>query len=59
VSSFGRAFYSREVKASEGEVILRKLEYEGTVVPGIWQKGAASVVPFWAGKKLTWEIDQR
>jgi dihydroorotase len=52
VSTFGRAFY--KVEGKEGKVTLRKVE--GKKVEERWALGGESVVPFWAGKKLGWEI---
>jgi len=58
-STFGRAFYGREVGATRegaGRVVLRKVEGEGRKVDERWVLGEESVVPFWAGKELKWEI---
>jgi dihydroorotase len=52
VSTFGRAFY--KVEGREGNVTLRKVE--GRKVEERWELEGESVVPFWAGKKLGWEI---
>lgn len=52
VSGFGRAFYGRET--TEGKVTLRKVSDK--VVEESWSLGDASVVPFWAGKEIGWEI---
>ncbi|KAI0347549.1 dihydroorotase [Trametopsis cervina] len=52
VSAHGRAFYRRP--AREGaQVTLRRAE---SVVPEAWSVGEDSVVPFWAGRELGWEI---
>ena len=52
VSTFRRA--SNKVEGREGNVTLRKVE--GRKVDERWELGGESVVPFWAGKKLGWEI---
>jgi dihydroorotase len=57
VSGFGRAFYNRELHGiAEGKekTVLRKIE--GKKVDEQWVMGNESVVPFWAGKELRWEI---
>jgi len=57
VSTFGRAFYGKEIQGtSEGEktTVLKKVE--GRKVDEQWVMGNESVVPFWAGKELRWEI---
>jgi len=56
VSRFGRAFYGRELQGTieEKKTVLRKIE--GKKVDEQWVMGNESVVPFWAGKELRWEI---
>lgn len=57
VSGFGRAFYRREITGSSGEkrkTTIRKVE--ARKVDEQWVMGNESVVPFWAGKGLRWEI---
>jgi dihydroorotase len=57
VSRFGRAFYGRELQGTiEGKekTVLRKIA--GKRVDEQWVMGNESVVPFWAGKELRWEI---
>jgi dihydroorotase len=54
VSSFGRAFYRRNVRPRAGIVTLGKTE--GKVIPQSWTEGEQSVVPFWAGRTINWEI---
>jgi len=60
VSTFGRAFYGRAAPSMSGcggkTVVLRKLEGKGQKVDERWVMGQESVVPFWAGKELSWEI---
>jgi len=56
VSSFGRAFYGVGVRVGDERVVLRKLEGKGRKVDERWVLGEESVVPFWAGKQLKWEI---
>ncbi|EPQ59378.1 Dihydroorotase [Gloeophyllum trabeum ATCC 11539] len=55
VSGFGRAFYGRPItKETESRVVLKKVS--GKKVADRWALGQESVVPFWAGKELDWEI---
>lgn len=57
MSRFGRAFYRRELSKSieDGDkTVLRRVE--GRKVDDMWVMGEESVVPFWAGKELRWEI---
>lgn len=67
VSSNGRTFYQRPVPATlieneSGEVEERKqtvvLRRAKHVVEDVWILGEDSVVPFWAGRGLDWEIVQ-
>ncbi|KDQ64670.1 hypothetical protein JAAARDRAFT_28309 [Jaapia argillacea MUCL 33604] len=50
----GRRFYGRQGKGET--VVLRRVEGEGKKVQEEWKVGEESVVPFWAGKELGWEI---
>ena len=52
VSTHGRAFYRKPARESE-TVLLRRTR---RVVEEKWTQGEDSVVPFWAGKELGWEI---
>ncbi|CAL1700564.1 unnamed protein product [Somion occarium] len=52
VSGFGRAFYGRP--AADERVTLRKTLHK--FVEDSWALGDATVVPFWAGKQIGWEI---
>ena len=52
VSGFGRKFYG--VETTEGKVTLQKVT--NRIVEHSWSLGDASVVPFWAGKEIGWEI---
>lgn len=56
VGGFGRAFYGRELSGAQAEkkTVLRKVE--GRKVAEEWSLGDETVVPFWAGKELRWEI---
>ncbi|THH20141.1 hypothetical protein EW146_g1153 [Bondarzewia mesenterica] len=59
VSTFGRRFYGREVAENNGHmhrVLLKKVPKK--VVTDSWSLRGESVVPFWAGKELNWEIVQ-
>ncbi|KAM6503261.1 dihydroorotase [Amanita muscaria] len=54
VSTFGRAFYQRP--AVEGKVVrLRRLP-QGKTIDESYQLEGQSLVPFWAGKEMGWEI---
>ncbi|EIM88476.1 Dihydroorotase [Stereum hirsutum FP-91666 SS1] len=56
-STYGRRFYRREISgagAAAAKVTLRKVG--GRVVDERWTLEGESVVPFWAGKELGWEI---
>jgi dihydroorotase len=55
VSTFGRAFYRREVHPGEKGVTLRRMEGEGKLIP---ERLEGELVPFWAGRKLVWEITE-
>jgi len=54
VSTYGRAFYRVPVASGESKVMIRKVQ--GKAVEDNWVEGEQSVVPFWAGKELGWEI---
>lgn len=65
VSSNGRMFYQRpvpvtlienesgEVEERKQTVVLRRAKH---AVDDVWALGEDSVVPFWAGRELDWEI---
>lgn len=55
-STFGRAFYKQPI-TTEPNVILKKIP--GKVVQDKWDLGNQSVISFWAGKELEWEISSR
>ncbi|KAH9938615.1 Dihydroorotase [Fomitopsis serialis] len=54
VSTYGRAFYRVPVSQSEGKVVIRRVF--GRLVEEQLVQGEQSVVPFWAGKPIGWEI---
>lgn len=55
VSTFGRRFYHRDLDAAEApSVILRKSGVQ--VVEEKYGAGEDSIVPFWAGKEISWKI---
>lgn len=61
VSENGRAFYGFGALPADGAVRLRKkVDGEGKglnrVVDSYKDGGELEVVPFWAGRELTWEI---
>lgn len=58
VSGFGRAFYGEKVDVSRSQlVVLRRVDGQAdNKVEERYALGEQSVVPFWAGKKLEWEI---
>lgn len=60
VSKNGRAFYQREVpKDIQPSVFLRKVTSGEGIIEETYALGDDSVVPFWAGKELGWEIVER
>ncbi|KAF9468924.1 hypothetical protein BDZ94DRAFT_1182680 [Collybia nuda] len=57
VSENGRAFYKREVSRDiQTTVVLRKVNAGSGIIQEAYGLGTDSVVPFWAGRKLDWEI---
>lgn len=54
VSKNGRSFYKRPA-ATDRIVKLRKV-VNGTSIDRIYESGDHSVVPFWAGKLINWDI---
>ncbi len=54
MSSFGRRFYGFPADEAGEKVCLRKTE--GKVVEEVYTFEEESVVPFWSGKKISWEI---
>ncbi|KAG6903350.1 hypothetical protein C0995_013103 [Termitomyces sp. Mi166 len=58
VSNFGRAFYQRTVSPErQSKVTLRRPSSGGfIVVDNKYELAEESVVPFWAGKQLQWEV---
>ncbi|GJE84034.1 dihydroorotase [Phanerochaete sordida] len=52
VSTHGRAFYKKPAREGE-QIVLRRTKSK---IQEVWAQGADSVVPFWAGKELNWEI---
>jgi dihydroorotase len=57
VSDFGRAFYGREVADKKDTVILRKVPMEcRRMIDDKYVDGGESVVPFWAGRLIGWEV---
>ncbi|KZT12754.1 dihydroorotase [Laetiporus sulphureus 93-53] len=54
VSTNGRAFYGVPARADKDRITLKRVQ--GRLVPESWEEGGQSVVPFWAGKELNWEI---
>ena len=57
VSTFGRRFYKRELDlgARASTVTLQKVP-EGVTVQKEYTLADDSLVPFWAGKNIGWEI---
>lgn len=53
MSRFGREFYRQQVPDGRSVTLKRTV---GKKVDEVWVKGAESVVPFWAGRELRWEI---
>ncbi|TFK74430.1 Dihydroorotase [Pluteus cervinus] len=54
VSNNGRAFYNQVVSEEIGSVQLRRVS--GVAIAESYGSDPESVVPFWAGKTLDWEI---
>ena len=54
VSDHGRAFYG--IPAKSDKVITLRRSKMDKPVPGLLRKGDIAVVPFWAGKPLSWEL---
>lgn len=57
VSGHGRAFYKRAAGEGEKAIKLQKIP-EGKMVEERYILGDESLVPYWAGKPLNWEIVQ-
>ncbi|KAF7355081.1 Dihydroorotase [Mycena sanguinolenta] len=55
VSTFGRRFYRRELNAENTQkIVLRKVGPH--VITGKYGVDEHTVVPFWAGKEISWKI---
>ncbi|KAF8631171.1 hypothetical protein AX15_002510 [Amanita polypyramis BW_CC] len=54
VSTFGRAFYHRP--ATAGKIVKLRKVPEGKIIDGLYQSDDNSLIPFWAGKPIGWEI---
>lgn len=54
VSTNGRTFYRVPVTSSEDKVTIKRVS--GKVIEEQFVQGEQSVVPFWAGKPIGWEI---
>lgn len=52
VSGHGRSFYRRP--AREGSFV--KLRRRANTIEEVWTLGEQSIVPFWAGKEIGWEL---
>jgi len=56
VSTFGRTFYRLDTQAQSREFVeLKKMENEVKVQDN-FSLGEETVVPFWAGEKIRWEV---
>ncbi|KAF8165020.1 hypothetical protein B0H34DRAFT_687448 [Crassisporium funariophilum] len=55
VSDFGRAFYKRPIQGLEKSVTIRKTA-SGKVADEKYVLGNDTLVPFWAGQQIGWEI---
>jgi dihydroorotase len=55
VSTNGRAFYKRPVGMTGRTLTLQKVEYGG-LVEEKYELEDGSLIPFWAGKKIDWDI---
>ncbi|KAG5654058.1 hypothetical protein H0H81_007784 [Sphagnurus paluster] len=56
VSDFGRAFYKRSIRSGNRKVVLRRPAEGKDLINEKYVLGADSVVPFWAGREIGWEI---
>lgn len=56
VSDFGRRFYNEPIKSEGKTVVLRRSPEK--VVDEQYTMGNDTLVPFWAGKAIGWEIAQ-
>jgi len=56
VSEFGRSFYKEPIKSEAKSVVLRRSSAK--VVDEQYTIGNDTLIPFWAGKALGWEIAQ-
>ncbi|KAG6838001.1 hypothetical protein H0H93_008395 [Arthromyces matolae] len=56
VSNFGRAFYQKPISESQSRVTLRRPNSGVRLIDDQYELGEESVIPFWAGKQLRWEI---
>lgn len=54
VSDYGRAFYRHSAGANARRIVLAKVERYR--VEATWSFGDTTVLPFWTGKELEWEI---
>ncbi|KAJ7068029.1 dihydroorotase [Mycena amicta] len=55
VSTFGRRFYQRELQIDQAEkVVLQRAD--AYVVDDKYEAQDADVVPFWAGKRINWQL---
>lgn len=57
VSGHGRKFYGEPAKEGQ-ELRLRRTKEDEGFVKGTFRGDGVEVMPFWAGKRLGWEIAQ-
>ncbi|KAH7930017.1 dihydroorotase [Leucogyrophana mollusca] len=56
VSGFGRRFYDRPARHGVSPIVLKRVK--GVKIESKWPLGDDdSVIPFWAGRELGWEIE--
>jgi dihydroorotase len=55
VSKFGRAFYKLPIREGGKRVGLQKIGRK--VIEESWGTGEQKVVPFWAGRAISWELE--
>uniref|UniRef100_A0A8H8CJQ0 dihydroorotase n=1 Tax=Psilocybe cubensis TaxID=181762 RepID=A0A8H8CJQ0_PSICU len=59
VSGFGRAFYQEPIDQSKGaRVIKLRRPSSKKIVDDKYVLGNESLIPFWAGKEIGWEIEE-
>ena len=61
MSTFGRSFYKRGLhgdNAAQSPTVVLKRVDGGELIKEGWTEGEQEVIPFWAGCKVDWVIDE-